>query len=92
MSTPTTAKPAAFVGVDEMRLHGENLSADKVLAGMMKMELRQCIAPVAHIERVAFHKVKLDGVSVVDDCVRPRVPADIERGRAGAYRRDDVDR
>jgi hypothetical protein len=72
-------EPTGRGGVEEMRLHGEDLVTDEVLARMMKVELCQRVAAVTHVERITFREVELDRVSVVDDCVRPLAPTDIKR-------------
>src|SRR5215467_9027572 len=85
-------EPAVHRRVDEMCLHGEDLAIDKVLARMMEVELRQCVAAVADVERITFRAVELDGVPVVDDRIWPLAPTGVEPRLPGADRPDEVDR
>lgn len=74
-----------------MSLHCEPLAVDEMLARVMEMKLLQRVSAVLQVKGVACAEVKLDGVSIVDDRVRPLAPADLERRLACVDGIGDVD-
>jgi hypothetical protein len=75
-----------------MRLHGEALAADEMLARVMEMELDQLEVAAGGREHAGVGDVHLDGVAVVDDGVGALAPGHLERRKPCLEGVPDIDR
>jgi hypothetical protein len=85
-------KAAGPRAVDEMCFHGEPLTVERMLARMMEVELDEVVAGAGNRGGASGRRLDLDGVAVVLDHPRPRLPSDVDVAKGARDRLGKVDR
>jgi hypothetical protein len=68
-----------------MNHHVEALSIDKLLARMVKMELRELVAMIADGDKASRRIVHHNGVTVIDDGERRSTVVELDRRQVGLF-------
>src|SRR5271154_4239178 len=73
------------IRVNHMDHHVEALSIDKLLARMVKMELRELVAMIADGDKAPRCIVHHNGVTVIDDGERRSMVVELDRRQVGLF-------
>jgi predicted nuclease with RNAse H fold len=65
--------------MDEMRLHSKAFVGDAMLTRVMEVKLNQCIAIGAYSQDASIVEIKLDRMTIIDDCISLPRPGEFER-------------